>query len=153
MKRNKAWILSLLLVLSVFLFAGCRSSSLPEGVEKDDVEAAGLEILELLKTGEYQAVADAFRADLKEQYAVDADKVAEIMNSVAEAGAFEKISERKMTSGKNDSFSEPYSIAIFYCEHAEEDVVYEMSFDADLTLIGFQVKQKCEIKTLRDKRR
>ena len=44
--------------------------------------------------------------------------------------------------GKSDAFDEPYAAVAVYCEYEDKDIVYEMSFDLDLELIGLAAKQK-----------
>lgn len=143
MKRKIAGLLALTMLASLFLLSGCgRSGSLPEGMEEDAVKAAGQEVLDHLIAGEYQAVADAFRADLREEFGVTADSVKAAMDTTEEAGAYVKSSESTVAKGDPKNFDEPYAVAIFYCEHEEKDVIYEFSFDTDLTLVGLRIKPK-----------
>ena len=44
--------------------------------------------------------------------------------------------------GQNKAFDEPYAAVAVYCKHENEDIVYEMSLDLDLELIGLAAKQK-----------
>ena len=140
-RRNKLTC-AILALLTALLLTGCQKTELPDSIDKEAMLDAGAEIVALLADEDYQAVADAFRSDVREEYSIDADAVKAVMDQVSGAGAYVKTSQTSATGGKNDSFDEPYGVALLYCEHEEADIIYELSFDTNLNLIGMQVKQK-----------
>lgn len=141
MKKKFSILLAAALALS--MLTGCKSAKpLPEGMDQEEVADAAQAIVHQLLNEEYQAVADAFRPDLKAKYGVTADAIEALMATVEEAGAFVAMEETLVLGGKNKDFDEPYAAVSVYCEHEEEDVVYEMSLDMDLALLGLAANQK-----------
>ena len=142
MKKKFSILLAATLTLSMLL-TGCKNAKpLPEGMDQDEVADAAQAIVELLLDEEYQAVADIFRPELKAQYNITADSIEALMDTVEDAGAFVKMEETLVLGGKSKDFSEPYAAVAVYCEHENEDIVYEMSLDMDLALLGLAAKQK-----------
>ena len=58
----------LLLLLCIVVLTGCQGKPLPEGMEEETVLDAGREVVISLVRGEYDAVAEAFREELKDYY-------------------------------------------------------------------------------------
>lgn len=142
MKKKFSILLAATLTLSMLL-TGCKNAKpLPEGMDQEEVADAAHAVVELLLDGEYQAVADAFRPELKAQYNITADSIEALMDTVEDAGAFVKMEETLVLGGKSKDFPDPYAAVAVYCEHENEDIVYEMSLDMDLALLGLAAKQK-----------
>lgn len=143
MKKIIRLTLVLALALPMLLLGGCKGARpLPDGMDEEATGQAARDIVSLLVQGDYQAVADAFRADLREEYSVTAGTVEGLMDSVSAAGPFVQFTETLVLGGKSDSFDEPYAAVAVYCEHESKDVVYELSLDQDLALIGLAAKLK-----------
>ena len=142
MKKKLSAVLALALCLSMTLSGCSKAKPLPDGMDQETVADAAREIISQLIAGEYQAVADAFRDDMQEAYSVTDKTIEDMMATVEEAGAYVKTEEILVLGGKSDSFDEPYAAVAAYCEHTEKDIVYEMSFDLELELIGLAAKQK-----------
>lgn len=141
MKKKLSAVLAAALALS--MLSGCtKAKPLPEGFDQDTVADAAQAIVAQLMEGEYQAVADAFRDDMQETYSVTAQTVEDLMATVAEAGAYVATEETLVLGGESDNFDEPYAAVAIYCEHEEDDVIYELSLDINLELIGLSAKQK-----------
>lgn len=138
MKRKTMGLLALALLLS--LLSGCGAKPLPDGMEEEAVGDAARAVVAQLTAGEYQAVADAFREDIRQANSVTADTVEAAMATVAEAGVYVSTTDVLAVGGSSKVFDEPYGVALLYSEHESKDVVYEMSFDTDLALIGLAVK-------------
>ena len=130
-------------MLCSLLLSGCtKASPLPEGMDQDVVGEKAREVVALLIAEDYQSVADLFRADMKETYSVTGETVENLMATVSEAGAYVNTEETLVLGGENKNFDEPYAAVAVYCEHEKKDVVYEMSFDMELNLIGLAAKKK-----------
>ena len=142
MRKRSAALLAVILLACTLLLSGCGSRPLPDGMEEDAVAQTAGEILDLLTAGDYQAVADRFRGDVKEEHQVTADTVKAAMDTVAEAGAYVRTTDTLVVGGDRKKFDEPYGVAVLYCEHESSDVMYELSFDTGLDLIGLAVKKK-----------
>ena len=141
MKKKLAALLALALSLS--MLSGCRGArKLPEGMEEESVSQAAQAIVTQLLAGEYDAVAAAFRDDLEQELNITGQTVADLMATVEEAGAYVGTDEILVLGGKSKSFDEPYAAVAVYCAHEEEDVIYELSLDMNLELIGLRAKER-----------
>ena len=141
MKKKLAALLALALSLS--MMSGCSAArKLPEGMEEEAVSQAAQAIVTQLLAGEYDAVAAAFRDDLEQELNITGQTVADLMATVEEAGAYVATDEVLVLGGKSKSFDEPYAAVAIYCEHEEEDVIYELSLDMNLELIGLRAKER-----------
>jgi len=134
--------LSPLLLALALLLASCSARPLPDGMDEDSTGEAARSVVAQLNAGDFQGVAGAFREDLAEEFGVTAEAIRDIMETASGAGAYVKTERTLAVGGKSDSFDEPYAAVAVYCEHEEKDVIYEMSFDTSLNLIGLQVKLK-----------
>lgn len=140
--RRTAMLPLAIAALLLLLLAGCGAHPLPEGMEEETVGNAAQAVVDQLNAGDYQGVADAFRADLREELEITADTVKAAMDTAAEAGAYVRTTDILAVGGDRKKFDEPYGVAIVYSEHEAKDVIYELSFDTDMELIGLGVKQK-----------
>lgn len=141
-KRIRAGAAALLLA-AVLPLSGCgKARPLPDGMDEETVGEAAREIVAMLLDEDYRGVADAFRLDVREEYSVTEEAVEEMMGSAAGAGAYVRTTRTLVLGGSSESFDEPYAAAAVYCEHESRDVIYEISFDTGLNVIGLQVKQK-----------
>ena len=140
MKRK---IAALLTALTLMLgLTSCSVHRLPEGVSEEDAAKAGEAIVALLMAGDYQGVVDAFDPDMREKLALTADQVELVMVPVLDAGTYECIYKIMTVGGKSSGYDGMYVTVGIYCEHEEKDIVYEMSFDTDLELIGLTADQQ-----------
>ena len=142
MKKLRIPLLALTLILGLSLLSGCGMRPLPQGMEEETAGEAGRAIVALLAAEDYQAVADAFRADIREELNITAQAIEEVMEVIAEAGPYVSTDQTLAVGGTSDSFDEPFAMVSVYCEHESKDVIYTLSFDTDLVLINLAVKQK-----------
>ena len=141
MKKKLCSVLAAALALS--MLSGCRGArKLPEGMDEETVSQAAQAIVTQLLAGEYDAVATAFRDDLEQEYSITGQTVADLMATVEEAGAYVGTDEVLVLGGKSKTFDEPYAAVAIYCEHENEAVIYELSLDMNLELIGLRAKQR-----------
>ena len=141
MKKRLCLALAAALSLSMLL-TGCEAKPIPDSMDETQVTDAAQVIVEQLLNEEYQAVADAFRADLKTEYNVTAQTIEEMMERIEKAGEFVATDEILVRGGRNKDFKEPYAAVTIYCEHEKDDVVYDMSLDENLALLGLAVDKK-----------
>lgn len=125
-------------VLAVLLLAGCSSQEetepLPESMDEETVLAAGEDILNQLLAGEYEAVYEEFREDVRA--GLTAEDVQNLVEPVfTEAGEYQEIDNSDVI-GNSDEEEGEYGIARFRCTFSEEDVAVNIAFDLDMELIG-----------------
>lgn len=141
MKKKLTALLSL--ALSLAMLSGCSAArKLPDGMEEEPTSQAAQAIVAQLIAGEYDAVAAAFRDDLEQELSITGQTVADLMATVEGAGAYVTTNEILVLGGESKSFDEPYAAVAVYCEHEEKDVIYELSLDMNLELIGLRAKER-----------
>ena len=140
MKKRMAALLAALTALT--LLTGCSARPLPGGMTEEACGEAGKAIVQLLLDGDYQGVADAFDPEMRAALNVTAELVETSISPVLDAGAYLNTYQVMAVGGQNKNYDGDFVTVGIYCEHEDVDVVYEMSFDTDLELIGLDAKQK-----------
>ncbi|MDP3447670.1 MAG: DUF3887 domain-containing protein [Eubacteriales bacterium] len=140
MKKNLKRFITIALVLALGMsMFGCAANSLPEGFEEDEVGTAAEEIVGLATAGDYESIIFFMRDDLKS--AVTAAQLEEGWASIYEkAGAFQKISKTAFSSVKDETTGEEYAVVQVLVKHKSANLVYTISFDNDLALVGLYLK-------------
>ena len=141
MKRRIAGLLALL-TMSSLLLSGCSARPVPEGIEEEAAGQAGQAIVELLLAGDSQGVVDAFDPAMRESLALTAENIQSVAEPALNSGAYISTYKTMAVGGQSKGYDGDYVVVGIYCEHEKIDVVYEMSFDTDLELIGLDAKQK-----------
>lgn len=140
--RTRRGVLGMaLFVLALIIFSGCKGNPLPEGMEEEELIAAGQEMVALLNERDYEAVADRFREDVREH--VTAESVSGLVDQLLnEVGDYKKEDKTLATGQTNEETGEFYGIAVILCTHAKDDVMYRLAFDSNMTLIGLSVSKQ-----------
>ena len=116
----------------------CGGNELPDGMDDDALLSAGREVMLLLVKGEYEAVHEMLREDQRALFTSEDIREA-VERELDGAGIYKQIEDHMMTGQTING--ERYGIAVLYCEFSEEDVLVRVSFDAQLQLVGFSLKQ------------
>lgn len=136
---KKGMKLSAAALALALLLAGCSSQEeaepLPEGLDGETVLSAGENILNQLLDGQYEAVYEEFRENIRAELTVE-DVQTLVETELEQAGAFQSI-ESSDTVGSTEG--EEHGIARFLCAFSEEDVAVNIAFDLDMELIGLSV--------------
>ena len=140
MKRKIAALLAVLMLVTSLTSCGARP--VPEGVDEEAAGKAGEAIVALMLDGDCQGVVDAFDPDMREKLALTADQVELVLAPVLDAGAYVSTYKVMVVGGKSSGYDGEYITVGIYCEHEKTDIVYEMSFDTDLELIGLTAEQQ-----------
>ena len=135
-KKTVVALLALMLCLSLF---GCAGKPLPEGFSEEDVGTAAEEIIGLATTGDYDSIVASLREDLKSS--VTADSLKESWSSIIEkAGAFESITKTAFSGTTDQTTKEEYAVVQVLVKHENASLLYTLSFDKDLALVGLYLK-------------
>lgn len=140
MKQNvrRVTVVLLVLALSFGLFA-CGGSSLPEGFVQDDVGTSAEEVVGLATMGDYDSIVGLMRADM--QGTITADQLREGWASIYEkAGAFVSVTKTTFSGTTDKTTGEEYAVAQVSVKHENANLVYTLSFDKDLALVGLYLK-------------
>lgn len=126
-------------VLAALLLAGCQGKALPAGMEEQTLLTAGKDVMLLLVGGEYEAVYNALREDVRASTSVQAIQEL-VLAQLDGAGVYKQI-ESSMATGQSSS-GEEYGVAVLYCAFSKDDVLFRLAFDPDMTLIGMEIKKQ-----------
>ena len=139
MKQVKKTIAALLaLALCLGLFA-CAGKPLPEGFDADEVGTQAEEIVGLATMGDYDSIITYLRDDLKAT--ITADQLREGWAATYEkAGAFDSITKIALSGTADQTTGEEYATAQVLVKHENASLVYTLSFDANLALVGLYLK-------------
>jgi len=130
--------LSLILALGLGLF-GCAGAPLPEGFDAEAVTSKAAEIVRLSTEGDYGAVTALLREGLKG--AITAEQLEADWAPVYEkAGAFESVTRTALSGAADKASGEEYAVAQVLAKHANASLVYTLSFDRDLALVGLYLR-------------
>lgn len=139
MKHMKQIAGAVLVLLFGLTLLGCTAKSLPDGFDADQVTQKATEVVRLSTDGDYDAVISMLRDDLKS--AVTADQLKEGWAPAYEkAGAFVEISKTNLTGTADQTTGEEYAVAQVLVKHADANLLYTLSFDQDLALVGLYLK-------------
>jgi len=141
MKRRIAGLLALL-TLGSLLLSGCGARPVPEGIEEEAAGQAGQAIVELLLAGDYQSVVDSFDPAMRESLALTPEGIQKVVEPALNSGAYISTYKIMAVGGQSKGYDGEYVVVGIYCEHEKMDVVYEMSFDTELELLGLSSKQQ-----------
>ena len=133
-------VLSVVMVLALSMgMLACAGGKLPEGFDKDELGSSAEEIVGLATAGDYDSILGALRDDLKS--GVTADQLKEGWAPIYEkAGAFDSITKTVFSSTKDKTTSEEYAVVQVMAKHENANLVYTLSFDKNLALVGLYLK-------------
>ena len=139
LKQMKKTCFALLALALCMGFAACAAKSLPEGFDADEVGTQAEEIVGLATMGDYDSIITYMRDDMKE--AVTADQLREGWAATYEkAGAFDSITKIALSGTADQTTGEEYAVAQVLVKHESANLVYTLSFDANLALVGLYLK-------------
>jgi len=134
----KSKCMALLLTLCLLL-AGCQGNDLPDGMDGETLLRAGQDVMLSLVGGNFEAVYDAMRPDVRETVRVE-DIQSLVQKQLDGAGVYKQIESRLATGQSSDG--ETYGVAVLYCNFSQDDVLFRLAFDPDMALIGFEIKKQ-----------
>ena len=133
-------VLSVVMVLALSMgMLACAGGKLPEGFDKDELGSSAEEIVGLATAGDNDSILGALRDDLKS--GVTADQLKEGWAPIYEkAGAFDSITKTVFSSTKDKTTGEEYAVVQVMAKHENANLVYTLSFDKNLALVGLYLK-------------
>lgn len=139
--RVKSMLLAAVMAAGLLL-TGCGARPLPEGIDEAAAGQAGEAIVELMLAGDRQGVIDAFDPAVRENLSLAPESLEPLLVPIQTAGNYVSTYKVMAVGGKSNDYDGEYITVGVYCEHEKIDVVYEMSFDMELELLGLQTKQQ-----------
>lgn len=135
--KRKIGITLACLILVTALFAGCASTKLADGFDKDAVIEKAKQTVDVINTLDYAAMTALMRDDLEAQ--LSADKLKEAWDKkLTELGAFEKYDSVTVIGQKTQEAD--YAVAVVVAKYKNGNAVYTLSFDKDMELAGMYMK-------------
>jgi len=128
----------LILALSLSLL-GCASNKLPKGFDEEEVGSTAEEIVGLATEADFDSVISYLRDDLRSS--VTADQLRESWTPIYEkAGTFVSITKTAFSSTTDQTTGDEYAVVQVQVKHLNANLVYTLSFDQDLMLVGLYLK-------------
>lgn len=138
MRKNRPVAILAALLLAMLL-AGCSGGGLPEGFVEAEVKAAAEEVVLRMNDEDFEGITgDMVREDLKE--ALSPEVLANAYSLLlADAGAFKAFGSQQFTGGETDE-GEAFATAVLVADYEHRKVVYTLSYDKHMEIIGFYMK-------------
>lgn len=134
----------LIAAIIVLAFCGCSSQGtktpLASPFEEAKVLSAAESAIKLINSGSYQQLTDTMvRQDLRSQLSPEVIKNA-VEKTMPNAGAFVSFGSEEV-KGSTDSAKNNYAVATVTANYKNMKVIYTVSFDKSMKLIGLFMKQ------------
>ena len=131
-------IFFILLVLSITLSA-CTSTKLADSYDEKLVTERAKEIVAMINSQNFDQVNAEIRDDLQDQ--LTAEKLEEgIGAKLVEVGAFIEYQSTATLGQKSKTSGEDYAIVVLVGKYENGNVVYTISMDANLDIVGLYFK-------------
>jgi len=132
-------ILFILLVFSITLSACTSAVKLADIYDEKIVTKRAKEIVEMINSQDYDQVHAEIRDDLQDQ--LTSSKIKDVIGAkLAEAGAFIEYPSITTLGQKSKTSGEDYATVVLVGKYAESVIVYSITMDANLDIVGFYVK-------------
>ena len=128
----------------IAVLSGCGMTGtqpIPKGMDEETLLTAGEEVVNLLLDGEYEAVVERLREDIRfaEGKEIKPEHIKELVETHAdpeEVGTFVKIDD---TATMGETNPETLGIALFKCEYTEKEVAFGIAYDPEMNLTGISI--------------
>lgn len=137
----KKKIFLILTVITVLFLVSCNGKELPKNYDKEKMESISIEVIEDINNNKYDGAYEKYcRKDFKSP-----EIEGKIKNAVkeiqSEKGPFERFERAKFVGSKNpEDKSKRMGVAIVNCKHEKKDVIYTISFNENMEIIGLYLK-------------
>jgi hypothetical protein len=131
-------ILFMLLVFSITL-ASCASAKLADTFDENIVTERAKEVVEMINSQDYDAVNAEIRDDLQDRLTSNQLKDA-IGAKLLEAGAFIEYPSITTLGQKSKTSGEDYATVVLVGKYEKSTIVFTISMDANLDIVGLYVK-------------
>lgn len=133
-------LIKIVLLFGLLLtFTACSSDKLSSSFDKDEVTDKAKAVVEVINTKNYAAIIALFRSDLQDQ--ITADQLQQAFDEQLEAaGTFSDFKSIVIKSENDKSTNEEYAVVILEAVYENKTLIYTISFDTDLELVGLYMK-------------
>lgn len=127
------------IICMTILLTGCGSIALAEGFDKTLIEQEAAAVVETITERDFAAVNAMLREDLRESLSAEALE-GNVGEMLTEAGAFQAIDSTTIVGQKLKDTGEDYAVAVVIVSYENQKIVYTLSFDLQMELIGLFMK-------------
>ena len=133
-------------LIKIVLFFGlsltitaCSSDKLSNSFDKEEVTDKAKAVVEVINSKDYAAVVTLIRSDLQDQ--ITADQLQQAWDEQLEAAGTFSDFKSIVTKSENDkTTNEEYAVVVIEAVYENKTLIYTLSFDTDLKLVGLYMK-------------
>lgn len=124
-------------IILIGMFGACNSTKLAASFDKETVEASAKQVIEYLNSGDYDSVNAMLREDCKKILTNDilSDAVDQVYGK---AGSFAEYTKINIIGQKDKNVD--YAVAIVKAKYEKKNVIFTISFDQNLEVVGIYMK-------------
>jgi len=123
----------------LFTFTACSSDKLSSSFDKEEVTDKAKAVVDVISSRDYAAVVALIRSDLQDQ--ITADQLQQAWDEqLAAAGTFSDFKSIVTKSQNDKNSNEEYAVVILEAVYENKTLIYTLSFDTDLELVGLYMK-------------
>ena len=135
---KKAMILAMVLAL-IWLLSACGGAKLADIYDEDEVTARAKEVVDVINTLDYEAMANVVREDLQDQ--LTADTLRDAWDPLlSKARDLEEYKSVTVIGQKSQSTGEDYAVAVLACKYENATRAFTISMDQNLDIVGLYMK-------------
>jgi hypothetical protein len=130
----------ILLIVGVYIvgmFSACNSTKLADFFDKDTVEVSAKHVIEYMNSGDFDSVNAMVREDSKEILTSDVLSDA-VDKTYGKAGTFLEYKDINIVGKKDKNMD--YAIALVKAKYEKQSVLFTISFDSNMDVIGIYMK-------------
>lgn len=128
----------LVIILGITLLTACSEPELSEGFEREEIEAKGKEVIDIVNRGDGEALLEM--SDDRMREALDEATMDEMFSTIEEAGEFKEIQDVQIAGNEDTETEEDFGVAVIKAKYQEESYVYTITFTKDKKLAGLFYK-------------
>lgn len=130
--------LILVFILSITLLTACSEPELSEGFEREEIEAKGEQVIDIVNRGDGEALLEM--SDDRMREALDEATMDGMFSTIEEAGEFKEIEDVQIAGNEDTETEEDFGVAVIKAKYQEESYVYTITFTKDMKLAGLFYK-------------
>ncbi|MDD2591825.1 MAG: DUF3887 domain-containing protein [Erysipelotrichaceae bacterium] len=130
---------SLLVISVLFITVACSNNELSSKFDEEEVIDKAKEVIEVINTQNYEDVIAYIRADLQAE--ITAEQLKEAWGDrITNAGVFKEIKNTALKTQEDPNTKEDFVTIIIQAVYEKDTLVYTLSFDEELEMIGLYMK-------------
>lgn len=137
-RKKKIGLISLLILVCIFTLSACSKNKLSDEFDQGKVEEAAKSIVDMVNKGDAEGIQELSNEQMKQ--AMTEDVLSQVFDAVKQFGEYKEITKIDLTGVEDKSSGQSIAVAVVKAKYAEKDVIYTISFDTDMKLVGLYLK-------------